>query len=140
FPVTSNIHQPSLTPYLPDAKNASGAAVIIAPGGGHSILATDREGYDLAAWLAQRGIAAFVLKYRLARDRSNPPDQPQPYKIEVDAQADALRAVRMVRFRAAEWRVNPARIGILGFSAGGEVALLASLHHDAGQADATDPI
>jgi endo-1,4-beta-xylanase len=135
FPVTFNIHQPSLTPYLPAAGKGTGCAVIIAPGGGHMFLTTDREGYDLAELLAQRGITAFVLKYRLARDRAGE----SPYKIE-DAGADALRAVRLIRARAAEWKVKPDRIGIVGFSAGGEVALLAAARHDAGKSDATDPI
>ena len=136
FPVTFNIHQPSLTPYLPPRGTpATGCAVIIAPGGGHMFLTTDREGYDLAEILARRGIAAFVLKYRLARDRA----ENSPYKID-DAGTDALRAVRLVRSRAAEWGVKNDRIGLLGFSAGGEVALLAAARHDAGKPAATDPI
>lgn len=135
FPVTCNIHQPSLTPYLPSKDNATGCAVIIAPGGGHMFLTTDREGYDLAEILARRGIAAFVLKYRLARDRAGN----SPYTID-DAAADALRAVRLIRARAAEWHVKPDRVGILGFSAGGEVALLAAARHDAGKRDASDAV
>lgn len=140
FPVISNIHQPSLTPYFPDRARATGAAVIIAPGGGHMQLTIDREGYELARWLADRGVAAFVLKNRLARDGSNPPNTPQPYKIEVHALADMQRAIRLVRARAAEWRLKPDRIGVVGFSAGGELALLAALRHDAGKPDAEDPI
>lgn len=140
FPVTSNIHHPSITPFLPAKGTATGAAVIIAPGGGHWFLTIDREGYDLAEWLAQRGIAAFVLKYRLARDQSNPIGKPQPYTTEIAAQADALRAVQLIRSRASEWAVNPARIGLLGFSAGGEVALLAVTHPAAGIPSATDPV
>jgi acetyl esterase/lipase len=140
FPVLSNVHNPSITPFLPAKDRATGCAVIIAPGGGHMQHTIDREGYDLAKWFAERGIAAFVLKYRLARDGSNPAGQPQPYKIDVHAAADGLRAVRLVRARAAEWNVKPDRVGILGFSAGGEVALLAAARHDAGQPDATDPV
>ena len=98
-------------------------------------LTTDREGYDLAEILAQRGIAAFVLKYRLARDRAGN----SPYKIE-DAGVDALRAIRVIRARAAEWNVKPDRIGLLGFSAGGEVALLAATRHDIGKPDSADAI
>jgi endo-1,4-beta-xylanase len=135
FPVTFNIHQPSLTPYLPAKDKATGCAVIIAPGGGQMFLTTDREGFDLAEILQQRGIAAFVLKYRLARDRAGH----SPYKVD-DAGADALRAVRVIRARANEWNVKPDRIGILGFSAGGEVALLAASRHDAGKPGAADPI
>jgi endo-1,4-beta-xylanase len=135
FPVVFNIHQPSLTPFLPAKNNATGCAVIIAPGGGHMFLTTDREGYDFAELLAQRGIAAFVLKYRLARDRA----ETSPYKIE-DAGADASRAVRMIRAHAAEWNVKPDRVGIAGFSAGGEVALIAAARHDRGKSDAADPV
>src|SRR5262249_18656746 len=96
---------------------------------------TDREGYDLAEILVQRGIAAFVLKYRLARDRA----EKSPYSID-HAGTDALRAIRLIRSRAAEWNVKPDRIGVLGFSAGGEVALLAASHHDAGNPNAADPV
>jgi acetyl esterase/lipase len=139
FPVLSNVHNPSLTPFLPAKDQATGCAVIIAPGGGHMQHTIDREGYDLAKWFAGRGIAAFVLKYRLARDGSNPAGQPQPYKID-DAGADGLRAVRFLRARATEWHLKPDRIGIVGFSAGGEVALLTAARHDAGKVDATDPV
>jgi acetyl esterase/lipase len=140
FPVVSNIHNPTLTPFLPAKGKATGCAVVIAPGGGHMQHTIDREGYDLAKWFADRGIAAFVLKYRLARDGSNPAGQPQPYKIEVDALADGLRSVRLIRAHAAEWNVKPDRIGIVGFSAGGEVALLTAFRHDAGKADSADPV
>ena len=140
FPVLSNVHNPSLTPFLPAKDQASGCAVIIAPGGGHMQHTIDREGYDLAKWFAERGIAAFVLKYRLARDGSNPAGQPQPYKIDVHAAADGARAIRLIRAHAAEWGVKPDRIGIIGFSAGGEVALLAAARHSAGDPAATDPV
>jgi endo-1,4-beta-xylanase len=140
FPVISNIHAPSLTPFLPAAGQAKGCAVIIAPGGGHMQLTIDREGYDLGRWLAERGIVAFVLKNRLARDTSTPRGTPQPYTIDRDALADAARAIRLVRARAAEFSVDPARIGIMGFSAGGELALLAAARHDAGQPGAVDPV
>src|SRR3954463_833293 len=83
FPVVSNIHNPNLTPFLPAKGKATGCAVIIAPVGGHMQHTIDREGYDLAKWFAERGIAAFVLKYRLARDGSTPAGQPQPYQIDV---------------------------------------------------------
>jgi acetyl esterase/lipase len=140
FTVLSNVHNPSLTPFLPAKGQATGCAVIIAPGGGHMQHTIDREGYDLAKWFADRGIAAFVLKYRLARDGSNPAGQPQPYKIDVHAAADGSRAIRLIRSRAAEWGVKPDRIGIIGFSAGGEVALLAAARHSAGDPAATDPV
>jgi len=140
FPVISNIHHPSLTPFLPAPDKATGCAVIIAPGGGHMQHTIDREGYDLARWFADRGIAAFVLKYRLARDGSTPAGSPQPYTIDGHGGTDGARAIRLVRARAAEWNLRPDRIGILGFSAGGEIALLAAARHTAGNATATDPI
>jgi acetyl esterase/lipase len=137
FAVISNIHNPSLTPFLPTA-NATGCAVVIAPGGGHMQLTIDREGYDLARWLAERGIAAFVLKYRLARDGSAPADSNPPYTVDGAALADTQRAIRLVRSRATEWKINAGRVGVLGFSAGGELALLAALRPADGQANATD--
>jgi endo-1,4-beta-xylanase len=140
FPVISNVHNPSLTPYLPARDKATGCAVIIAPGGGHMQHTIDREGYDLGKWFAERGIAAFVLKYRLARDGSTPNGAPQPYTVDRDALADGKRAVRLIRAHAAEWGVNPARVGIMGFSAGGEVALLTAAKSDAGDAAAADPV
>jgi endo-1,4-beta-xylanase len=141
FPVIFNIHQPSITPFLPAADRATGAAVIIAPGGGNMFLTIDREGYDLARWLAARGVAAFVLKYRLARDTANlASGSPQPYTVEAQSLADAKRAVRLVRARAAEWHVQPDRVGVLGFSAGGNLALLTAMHHDAGDPAAADPV
>jgi acetyl esterase/lipase len=140
FPIISNIHNPTITPFLPAKAKSTGCAVIIAPGGGHMFHTIDREGYDLARWLADHGVAAFVLKYRLMRDQSNPAGTPQPYKAEVHALADANRAIRLIRSRAAEWNVKPDRVGILGFSAGGEVAILAAVRNDAGKGDAADPI
>jgi endo-1,4-beta-xylanase len=135
-PAVYNIHNPSLTVYLPAAGKATGAAIIVAPGGGHQFLSYVHEGSAVAQWLSEHGIAGFLLKYRLARDQAGN----SPYKVEVHALADAQRSIRLVRSRAAEWGVNPARIGILGFSAGGELALLASIHSDAGKPGADDPI
>lgn len=128
-----NIHNPSITPYIP-AKDATGTAVIICPGGGHSKLCLGHEGYALAQWFQERGIAAFVLKYRLAREKGS------TYTIQDHAMADARRAIRLIRSRAAEWQVNPERLGILGFSAGGELAAFAAMKNDPGQKDAADPI
>jgi acetyl esterase/lipase len=118
--VVSTIHHPSLTLYLPAKASATGAAVIIAPGGGHSELWMDHEGYNIAKWLSARGVAGFVLKYRLARQKGS------TYTIEGSALADMQRAVRLVRANAAEWGVKPDRIGVMGFSAGGEIAALAA--------------
>lgn len=132
--VVSSIHKPSLTPYLPKKEKATGAAVIIAPGGGHRELWIDHEGHNFARWLADRGIAAFVLKYRLAREPES------TYKIDQHALADVQRAMRLVRSRAREWGVNAARIGVAGFSAGGEVAALVAMRYDAGNKDSSDAI
>jgi endo-1,4-beta-xylanase len=136
----SNIHHPSMLVYLPAKEKATGCAVIVAPGGGHRNLAIQHEGYNVGEWLAARGIAAFVLKYRLARDEATPQGAPQPYTIEGTALADAQRAIRIVRARASEWNVNPSAVGIIGFSAGGEVAALAAMRPEAGKPDAADPI
>ncbi len=129
-----NVHNPTLTPYVPDAGKSTGTAVIICPGGGHSKLCLGHEGYALAEWFRDRGIAAFVLKYRLAREKGS------TYTIQDHAMADTRRALRIVRSRAAEWHIKPNRIGILGFSAGGELAAYAAMKHDSGQKDATDLI
>ena len=140
FPVVYNIHDPSITPFLPAPNQATGCAVIVAPGGGHMFLTVDREGYDLAKWLADHGVAAFVLKYRLARDLGTPAGTPQPYTVAANAAADAARALRLVRSRAAEWNLNPAHVGIIGFSAGGEVAADLITDDDSGNATAPDPL
>jgi acetyl esterase/lipase len=136
----TNIHFPTLTLYLPAKDQNTGCAVVVCPGGGHRFLVMPKEGYDVAQWLAAHGIVALVLKNRLARDDANPADTPQPYTIERDSLADAQRAIRLVRSRAAEWGIDPARVGIIGFSAGGELAALAAMRSDAGQAQAADPI
>ena len=136
----SNIHQPTLTVYLPATELATGCAVIVAPGGGHARLAIQHEGYNVAQWLADHGIAAFVLKYRLGKDDANPANTPQPYAWDVQGLADTQRALRLVRARATEWHVNPAAVGVIGFSAGGEVAFLSAMRAEPGLPDATDPI
>src|SRR3982751_2857477 len=120
----TGVHKPSLTGFLPPADRATGAAVIIAPGGGHQFLNFDQEGTYVAEYLNSIGVAGFVLKYRLAREEGS------TYKVEEHALADAQQAIRLMRSRAAEWRVNPARVGIMGFSAGGEVAALAATRFD----------
>jgi acetyl esterase/lipase len=132
--VVTNVHRPTLTVYLPPADRASGAGVIVMPGGGHRELWVDHEGHTVARWLSERGVAAFVLKYRLARETGS------TYAIEQHALADAQRALRLVRSRGAEWRVNPERVGVMGFSAGGEVAALTAMKYDEGMASASDPI
>ncbi|MGH9674387.1 MAG: alpha/beta hydrolase [Bryobacteraceae bacterium] len=132
--VVSGIHKPSLTIYLPAKDTATGAAVIIAPGGGHRELWSDHEGHNMAKWLAARGVAGFVLKYRLARERES------TYTVEGHALPDMQRAVRVVRARASAWGVYPERIGVMGFSAGGVLAALASMRHDSGVEGAADEI
>jgi len=136
FPVLFNIHNPSIIPFIPSKDKATGAAVIIAPGGGHMFLTIDREGYDLGKWFADRGVAAFVLKYRLARDKAGG----SAYKTDVDSLADAKRAMRVVRSRAEECGVDPNRVGFLGFSAGGQLAGLLGTQFDKGDEAATDAI
>jgi len=130
----SQVHNPSLLVYLPPKDKATGAAMIIAPGGGHRFLSIDTEGTNVAEWLSSIGVAAFVLKYRLAHEEGS------PYKVEIHPYADSQRAIRMLRARADEWGIDKSRIGFMGFSAGGELAVLASTKYDAGNASAADPI
>jgi endo-1,4-beta-xylanase len=130
----SNIHNPSLIVYLPPKEKANGAAMIIAPGGGHQFLSIDLEGHEVAKWMNNIGVAGIILKYRLARSSGS------PYKVEEHALADGLRAVRMVRAHAKEWEIDPARIGFMGFSAGGEVASLVETRFDKGNGSAADPV
>lgn len=129
-----NIHDPSLTVFLPPAGTANGTAVIVVPGGGHRLLVYKAEGEEPSIFLAGLGVTAFALKHRLAREEGS------PYTIERDARADAYRALRLVRTHAAEWHLDPARIGIMGFSAGGEVVGLVTFGNGAGSATARDPI
>ena len=114
------INNPSLTIYRPVTGTANGAAVIILPGGGHEKLVINSEGRDAAQFMARQGVTAFVLRYRLFREEGS------PYTIN-DARADTERAIRLIRFRADEYGLNPKRIGIMAFSAGGELARMALL-------------
>ncbi|HZZ70933.1 MAG TPA: alpha/beta hydrolase [Pirellulales bacterium] len=125
----TNIHNPSIEVHLPPKDKANGMAVIVAAGGGNTTLWVGPEGTDVAHWLNRLGVAAFTERYRL-----------QPYSSAVDALADTLQSVRMVRAHAAEWGVDPKRIGIMGFSAGGEQAARAALFFDEGKSDASDPV
>jgi len=129
----SNVHQPTLTVYLPAKEVATGAAVVIAPGGGFEHLAIDKEGHDVAKWLARAGVAGFVLKYRLPKTKS------ANYTTDT-ALLDAQRALRLVRSRAKEWSIDTTRVGMMGFSAGGALTALAGTKFDAGNAAAADPI
>ena len=133
YTTLTTVHNPSITPYLPTGKS-TGAAVVVLPGGGHRNLAISHEGYNVGEWLAAHGVAAFVVKYRLAREPGS------TYQIEREALADTQRAIRLVRSRAKEWNVNPDAVGVMGFSAGGELASLASIKMDGPIENAPDPI
>ncbi len=144
--IARNVSIPTMTPVLPDPAKATGAAVIVAPGGAYLSLAMDTEGFAVAHWLADHGIAAFVLKYRL-----NPtPDDEAAFMgvvgqrmgaimrggtaVAIDeprAVADALRAIELVRAGASRWKLDPARVGLMGFSAGARTTLRAVLTADA---------
>ncbi|MCM8525639.1 MAG: alpha/beta hydrolase [Lentisphaeraceae bacterium] len=130
----TNVHHPSITAYVPSAEKSTGTAIIIAPGGGHKKLCLGHEGDALGKWYAQNGIAAFVLRYRLSREPNS------PYDLHKHAMADTRRAIRLVRHRAKEWHINPSRVGIVGFSAGGELAAYSAMKSDNGDSSASDPI
>jgi acetyl esterase/lipase len=122
------LDKPTLTPYLP-AQNPTHTAIVVCPGGGYAMLAIDKEGTEIAHWLNTRGVAAFVLTYRYG------PRYHHPIPL-----LDAERAIRYVRSHAGEDAIDPDRIGIMGFSAGGHLASTAGTHFDTGNPDATDPI
>jgi len=124
--------KPTLTIYLPPKEKATGTAVVICPGGGYGHLAMDHEGHQVAQWLNSLGVAGFILKYRHSNSGAGY-GHPAPLQ-------DAQRAVSMVRSRAKEWNINPNRIGILGFSAGGHLASTAGTHFHKGRSDVKDPI
>jgi acetyl esterase/lipase len=117
---TKHVNNPSITVYFPDPAKANGTGVLVVPGGGHSLLVTTTEGDAVAKWLNDRGVAAFVLRYRLFREEGS------PYKLE-DARADTERAMRLIRARADQFHVDRHRIGVIGFSAGGELARMVTL-------------
>ena len=141
--VIRNVTQPTLTVYLPPAEIATGTAVIVCPGGGFHFLSIDMEGTDVARWLNARGVAAFVLKYRLAQTGDDFPgavfrtlgDQSRMAELLKTlgplVVADGLQAVRLVRAHAAEWGIAPDRIGIVGFSAGAMVTLYTAFSREA---------
>jgi acetyl esterase/lipase len=120
---------PGVLVYLPAQDKATGAAIVVCPGGGYGGLAMDHEGYQIAKWLNDHGIAAIVLKYRLG------PKYHHPTQL-----GDAQRALRFTRAHAKEWHIDPDRVGILGFSAGGHLAATVGTHFDRGQGEASDPI
>lgn len=124
-----NRDHPTLTIHRPAADKATGASVVVCPGGGYGMLALDHEGKQVAEWLNGLGVTAVILKYRLG------PRYHHPAML-----MDAGRAIRTVRGRAREWNLDPKRIAILGFSAGGHLASTAGTHFDKGKPDASDPI
>lgn len=123
-----NVSEAEMYVYLPKIGNNTGAAIVICPGGGYMIEAMDHEGYDMAEWLTTQGVAGIVLKYRL------------PYGHDQIPLEDAQRALRIVRQKAAEWGINPSKVGIAGSSAGGHLASTAGTKFDLGKPDASDPI
>jgi mannose/cellobiose epimerase-like protein (N-acyl-D-glucosamine 2-epimerase family)/acetyl esterase/lipase len=130
----TNVHNPYMTVFLPPKEKATGAAVVLCPGGGHRELWVLHEGENEAKWLSEHGVAAFVLRYRLGREKDT------PYKIAEHALQDGQRAIRLVRSKAKEWNIDPKRVGMMGFSAGGEVTALVCNGAAKGQEDAKDPV
>lgn len=126
---SAEIDQPTVTVFLPDEKKSTGTGVVVLPGGGYSHLAMDHEGYKVARWLNEIGIAAFVVKYRLG----------ERYRHPVQL-GDAQRAIRLVRSKAQSWGLDTDKIGILGFSAGGHLASTAGTHFGEGKPNAQDPV
>ncbi len=129
-----NIHNPSLTVFPAPREKANGAAVLIVPGGGHRELVFTAEGVEPAKFFNDLGVTAFVLKHRLARETNS------PYSLQIHPRQDAQRAMRLIRSRAAEWNLDTNRIGVCGFSAGGEVAALLVYSPPEGDTNATDAI
>jgi endo-1,4-beta-xylanase len=129
-----NVHNPTITVYLPAKDKATGTMIIVAPGGGHRELGWPNEGIQIAEWLNKMGVAAAVLKYRLAFTPN------YKYTVEGEALQDTQRAFRLVRMHATEWGVNPKRVGILGFSAGGALAALVQMRNDVGKPGSVDPV
>lgn len=129
-----NIHNPSVTVFLPPKEKATGCGVVVVPGGGHRELVFNAEGVEAAQFLNSIGVSAIVLKYRLAREDGS------PYKLGVHAKQDAYRAIRQTRLHAKEWGIDPKRLGILGFSAGGEVVAWVAYEPGGGDPKSADPV
>jgi len=121
----TNVTHPTITVHRPDRAKDTGVAVVVCPGGGYNILAIDHEGDQVAEWLNSIGVTGIVLKYRVPRRSGTPKDDPPPQPL-----MDAQRALSLVRSKAADWGIDPKRIGILGFSAGGHLAAAASTNFD----------
>lgn len=129
-----NVHNPSITVYAPPADKANGSAVVICPGGGHRLLVYNSEGVAPAKFYNDLGVTVFILKYRLGRDTAS------PYKVGIHPKQDANRAMRLVRSMAAQYHIDTNRIGLMGFSAGGEVVDMVAFEDGKGDPKATDPI
>jgi acetyl esterase/lipase len=129
-----NINNPSITVFFPPADIANGTAVLICPGGGFRLLVFKSEGIDPAKYLNKLGITAIILKYRLPREPNS------PYSLDKQPAEDALRAMRLVRSHAKEWKIDTSRLGMFGFSAGGEVVDVIAFNSGNGNPQATDPI
>lgn len=129
-----NIHNPSITVFPAPKEKANGAAVLIVPGGGHRELVFGAEGVEPAKFLNDLGITCFVLKHRLPRETNS------PYSLQIHPRQDGQRAMRLIRSRAAEWNIDTNRLGMMGFSAGGEVVSLVTYSPTAGDPQAKDPI
>ncbi len=129
-----NINNPSITVYFPPKDKANGTAVVICPGGGHRLLVYNSEGVEPAKYLNNLGITAVILKYRLGREPNS------PYSIDIHPRQDAYRAMRTVRLHAKDWGIDPNRVGIMGFSAGGEVVAAVAYDPGLGDPKATDPV
>jgi acetyl esterase/lipase len=129
----TNVSKPTITIFRPEKDKDTGAAVVIAPGGGYHILAWDLEGEEVATWLNSIGVTGIVLKYRVPRRADQPKDKPPVGPLQ-----DAQRAMSLVRSKAPEWGIDPNRIGILGFSAGGHLAASTSCNFDQRAYEAID--
>ena len=134
----ANIHNPSITVFLPSPGTANGTAVLIAPGGGHKELGFKGEGIEPAEYFCKLGVAAFALKYRLGGDKTI--DGPKPYNTNVHARQDGHRAMRLIRSHATEWGIDPNRIGMMGFSAGGQLASMIVYDSNEGNPTSEDMI
>jgi len=137
--IVHNVSEPTLKVYPAPEEIATGTAAIVCPGGGFSILAIDKEGYDLAEWLNTIGVTAIVLKYRVNPNPKGHPGMMDPAIMGIIT-SDGIRAVRTVRAKAAEWAIDPERIGMFGFSAGGMLTAATTFQSDSGDADADDPV
>jgi acetyl esterase/lipase len=126
---SADTDKPAIYVFLPSVPNPTKTGVVVAPGGGYQHLAMEKEGFAVARWLNQQGVAAFVLRYRLGPQYHNP--------IEL---CDAQRAIRLVRAHAAEYGIEKERLGMWGFSAGGHLTATAGTQFDAGHSDASDPV